>query len=104
MKNQHNKAGPVAEISRREFMVGAGAAAVSFAILRPQPIDGAAAISKITWGLIGCGGRGSWIANLFQKHGGYQLVAAADYFQDRVDAVGKKFEVPESRRYTGLSA
>ena len=85
-------------------MVGAGAAAASLAILEPQQIAGADANSKITVGLIGCGGRGGWIANLFQKHGGYQLVAAADYFQDRVDAVGDKFQVPAARRFTGLSA
>ena len=85
-------------------MVGAGTAAASLAILKPQQIAGADANSKITLGLIGCGGRGSWIANLFQKHGGYQLLAVADYFQDRVDAVGDRFQVPAARRFTGLSA
>src|ERR1044071_3709594 len=101
MKTPNNSAGPGREISRRKFMAGAGAAPVSLAILNPQQIAGAEANSKITWGLIGCGGRGSWIANLFQKHGGYQLIAVADYFQDRADAVGEKFQV--GRRYTGLS-
>ena len=43
---------------------------------------------KLKIGLIGCGGRGSWIIDLFDKHGGYKVVAAADYFQDRVDKVG----------------
>lgn len=37
------------------------------------------------------------------KHGGYQVVAGADYFQDRVDAFGEKFTLPGARRYTGLS-
>ena len=35
---------------------------------------------KLKVGLVGCGGRGSWIAGLFKEHGGYQFVAAADYF------------------------
>ncbi len=87
--------------TRRDFMAGAGAAAVSFAVMEPSLVRGSAANSKINLGLIGCGGRGSWIANLFQKHGGYNLIAAADYFQDRVDEVGK-LGVPEANRFTGL--
>jgi predicted dehydrogenase len=52
--------------------------------------------------VIGCGGRGSWIADLFQKHGGYEITAAADYFQDRVDELGGKLQVAAERRFTGL--
>lgn len=105
MKNSNSNSigGAGGEMSRRKFMAGAGAAAVSLAVLEPRHVAGAEANSKITLGLVGCGGRGSWIANLFQKHGGYQLVAVADYFQDRVDAAGDKFQVPAARRFTGLS-
>jgi predicted dehydrogenase len=53
--------------------------------------------------MIGCGGRGKWIANLFAEHGGFHIAAAADYFQDRVDACGDKFQIDPARRYTGLS-
>jgi predicted dehydrogenase len=63
----------------------------------------AEANSKIDLGLIGCGGRGKWIANLFQKHGGYNVVAVADYFQDHADEAGEQCQVPSARRYTGLS-
>jgi len=94
---------PTSEITRRRFVAGAGVAALSFTVLKPELALGAEANSKIAWGLIGCGGRGTWIANLFQKHGGYSLVAVADYFQDRADAAGEKFQVPATRRYTGLS-
>lgn len=88
-------------LTRRGFMAGAGAAAMSFAVIKPQLVRGTAANSKINLGLVGCGGRGTWIAKLFQQHGGYNLVAAADYFQDRVDEVGK-LGVPEANRSTGL--
>jgi myo-inositol 2-dehydrogenase/D-chiro-inositol 1-dehydrogenase len=88
-------------LTRRGFMAGAGAAAVSFAVMEPGLVRGSAANTKINLGLIGCGGRGTWIAKLFQQHGGYNLIAAADYFQDRVDEVGK-LGVPEANRYTGL--
>jgi predicted dehydrogenase len=61
-----------------------------------------AAISRIELGLIGCGGRGSWIANLFHAHANTRIVALHDYFQDRVDALGERLRVPASRRHTGL--
>ena len=91
------------ELTRRRFIAGASATALSFTLLEPELVRGAEANSKIQLGLIGCGGRGGWIANLFEKHGGYKLVAVADYFQDRVDGVGEKFQVPTSSRFTGLS-
>ena len=91
------------QLNRREFIAGTGAAALSFTVMKPELVRGAAANSKIKLGLIGCGGRGNWITNLFQQHGGYEIVAVADYFQDRVDKYGDKFQVPPARRYTGLS-
>jgi len=90
-------------INRRRFMAGAGAAALSFTIVRPQLVHGAAASSKVNLGLIGCGGRGTWIAELFQQHGGYNVVAVADYFQDRTDSAGEKLGVPAANRFPGLS-
>jgi len=75
-------------LSRRGFMAGAGAAALSLAAVEPQLVRGYPANEKINLGLIGCGGRGTWIAKLFKEHGGYNVVAVADYFQDRVDNCG----------------
>jgi predicted dehydrogenase len=88
-------------IDRRRFI--AGAAAFSFAVVKPQLVRGTQANSKIKLGMLGCGGRGTWIAELFKEHGGYEIVAAADYFQDKVDAFGEKLGVPPAQRYTGLS-
>jgi myo-inositol 2-dehydrogenase/D-chiro-inositol 1-dehydrogenase len=90
-------------VKRREFMAKAGAAALSMTVLRPELVRGTQANSKIKVGLVGCGGRGGWIAGLFKKHGGYEVTAAADYFKERVDEVGAALGVPESRRFTGLS-
>ncbi|MGD0595914.1 MAG: Gfo/Idh/MocA family oxidoreductase [Sedimentisphaerales bacterium] len=91
------------QISRRGFLAGAGAAALSFAVMDSRLAHGTEENSKINIGLIGCGGRGKWIVDLFAKHGGYNIVAAADYFEDRVNAIGEKFNIPASKRYTGLS-
>jgi len=89
-------------LNRREFLAGAGGAATAFTIMKPGLVRGSQVSSKIALGSIGCGNRGSWIAGLFQKHGGYEISAAADYFPDRANAFGEKYNVPAARRFTGL--
>ena len=89
-------------IPRRTFLTGA-ATATTFAALKPSLVFGAEANSALDIGLIGCGGRGSWIADLFAQSGKYRLVACSDYFQDKADAVGDKFKIERTSRYTGLS-
>jgi myo-inositol 2-dehydrogenase / D-chiro-inositol 1-dehydrogenase len=104
MKNKDRKSSKVHHmLSRRQFITQAGAAALSLTILKPGLVRGTQANSKVRLGAIGLGGRGSWIAGLFQKHGGYELVGAADYFQDRVEAFGTKFSIPSSKLFSGLS-
>jgi myo-inositol 2-dehydrogenase / D-chiro-inositol 1-dehydrogenase len=94
---------PAQRLNRRRFLATTGAT-VGLTLLGPNVLHGADATAKISIGLIGCGGRGAWIAKLFDQHGGYNLVAVADYFQDRVDAVGEKFKVEPAKRFTGLDA
>jgi predicted dehydrogenase len=89
-------------LNRREFLAGTGGAAMSFSIMKPGLVRGSQMNSKISLGLIGCGGRGTWIAGLFKDHGGYEITAGADYFADRVNAFGDKFNLPAARRFTGL--
>ena len=90
-------------VSRRQFVATAATAAATISVVGPQAARAAAANEKVNIGLIGCGGRGTWIAELFKQHGGYNLVALADYFQDRVDRCGEKVGVPAEQRFTGLS-
>ena len=89
-------------LPRRSFLAGAASAA-AFTILKPSLALGAEANTVLDIGLIGCGGRGSWIADLFAASGKYRFVACADYFQDKADAVGQKHKIDSARRYTGLS-
>jgi len=91
-----------ATLARRDLLKGAAAAA-TFSIVAPSAVRGSAANSKIALGVIGCGGRGNWVSNLFKQHGGYQITACGDYFADRVESYGKKFGVPAAQRYTGLT-
>ena len=58
---------------------------------------------KVKLGLVGCGGRGSWIANLFKQHGGYEFHAVADYFPARAEKCGNELGVDHSRRFSTLS-
>jgi len=89
-------------VTRREFLARAGGAAMAAALV-PDGLLRPRADVRVRLGLIGCGGRGTWLADLFRKHGGYDVVAAADYFRDKVDAFGAAAGIPEARRYSGLS-
>ena len=91
------------QIPRRAFLASA-ATATAFTVLKPSLVFGAEANCVLEIGLIGCGGRGGWIAKLFADSGKYRFVACADYFQDKVDKVGDAHKIETSRRYTGLSA
>ncbi len=85
-------------VERRRFLAGAAA----FTLLAPHTVRGTQANSQLTLGLIGCGGRGTWLTRLFNQTGKYRFVACADYFKDRVDRVGQKLSIPEDRRFTRL--
>jgi len=91
----------VPALPRRAFLTAA-AAAGTLTLLKPTVAFGADADTVLDIGLIGCGGRGGWIANLFAESGKFRLAACADYFQDRMDAVGDKFKIDRNRRYAGL--
>lgn len=58
---------------------------------------------KIKLGVVGNGGRGSWIAQLFKAHGGYEMHAVADYFSEVADQCGESLGVNKSRRFSTLS-
>jgi predicted dehydrogenase len=103
MSNEHQLelGGQHGWMSRRGFL--AGTAAAGLTIVAPKLVAAAEANAKISLGLIGCGGRGNWIADLFKQHGGYQFTAVADYFADRAAATGKRLGVPEGQAFSGVS-
>ncbi len=90
-------------IQRRTFLSRTGISGVAFAVMKASSVYGSKANSKVKLGLVGCGGRGTWITNLFVKHGGFEISAVSDYFQDRVERYGERFNVPAANRFTGLS-
>ena len=87
-------------LTRRMFL-GSTLAASALAAL-PTRADEAKPVRKIKIGLVGCGGRGMWLTDLFNKHGGYEFHAVADYFPNIAEQAGEKLNVDKSRRFSGL--
>lgn len=94
----------MSKTTRRSFLKSTALTSTTSLLLLPsKTVFGSTANSKIQLGLIGCGGRGQWIANLFIQDGQYAFTAAADYFDDRVTEFGDKHNIPSSQRFTGLN-
>ncbi len=104
MIHETSKPFQASPFTRRQFLATAGASALSLAVAPAGLAQGAGSDSRINIGLIGCGGRGVWIADLFLKNGHYNLAAVADYFPDKAEAAGEKYQVDKARRFTGLAA
>jgi myo-inositol 2-dehydrogenase/D-chiro-inositol 1-dehydrogenase len=94
-------------LDRRRFVAGSLTAAAAASLVSPRPVfagDPGTPARKIKIGIIGAGGRGGWIANLFKQHGGYEFHAVADYFPNVAEARGKGLGVDPARCFSGLSA
>ena len=103
------------QVSRRNFMRGAaaaGAAAGAFTILG-SAAKGAGKTFKV--GVVGCGGRGGGAvgqhvnaAKVLREKAGLdvnvQVVATADFFQNRAEGTGKRHGVPKERCFSGAKA
>ena len=89
-------------VSRRDF-IAATASTAALSIMNLSTAQGANANSKVKVGVIGLGGRGAWIANMVKNHGGYQITAVADYFENTAKRVGQKLGVPADHCFSGLS-
>ncbi len=87
------------QVSRRQFLAGTGTT-LGATIMSSKLALGSEVNSKIKIGVIGCGGRATMIMEWFNAHGGFEVVAAADYFQDKVDAFGEKYNIPANKRFT----
>jgi predicted dehydrogenase len=93
---------PVSELSRRHFIAQTGIGLAAVSTLSRAVAQGTAANSRLKLGLIGCGKRGQWIAELFAGHGGYEIAAVADYFDAAVKSAAGKFKLSSAQTFTGL--
>lgn len=98
------------EISRRDFIKTSATAAVSLAAVGVGTNRiYAAGSGKIHVALIGCGGRGNGaLGNCMEagKHIGREMevVATADWFKEKAERTGKRYDVPKERCFGGADA
>lgn len=100
-------------MDRRKFVQGA-ATAYGLMIVKPETAFGYAANSRVRWGLLGCGRRGTSVATSFAKNAGVEIVALADIFPDQLatakthfDAVNASLNLPsidKQRMFRGHEA
>ena len=80
--------------SRRDLVRQSGAAAATaFTIMSPQTVRGYQANSKISVGLIGVGGRGTYDASVFNADPRARVTALCDLFDDRIEINAPKIKV-----------
>lgn len=68
-------------VGRRAFL----GAAAAFTIVKPNLVRGSARNSAVRFGLLGCGGRGTGVAESFTSSTPAQYVALADLFQEQTE-------------------
>jgi myo-inositol 2-dehydrogenase/D-chiro-inositol 1-dehydrogenase len=77
--------------NRRDFVKGAGAAAASFLIVKPESVRGSQANSALSLGLIGCGNRGMYVSGIFAKNEFAKVTAICDIYDDKIQAAEQKY-------------
>ena len=70
-----------AGMGRRDFVKSAGAAGAGILLVTPEIAFGSRANSTLQLGMIGCGGRGSSVAEAFVTRAGVRMAGLADLFQ-----------------------
>lgn len=79
-------------MDRREFMQAGAAGAAGITLLKPLTAFGYGANSAVRHGLLGCGNRGSSVAESFSRNTAAQVVAIADLFPDNLAAGAARFD------------
>jgi len=81
-------------VSRRGLLAGG-----SLAILSPQVVRGSQANSKISVGLIGSGGRGSYDAAIVNADPRARVTALCDLYDDRLERAAQQIKAPDAKLY-----
>jgi myo-inositol 2-dehydrogenase / D-chiro-inositol 1-dehydrogenase len=79
------------KMDRREFVHGAAGAASGLLLLKPAAALAYPANSAVRLGLLGCGNRGTHVAESFSQSTAAQVVALADIFPDQLEAAHAHF-------------
>jgi myo-inositol 2-dehydrogenase / D-chiro-inositol 1-dehydrogenase len=81
-----------AAMGRRDFVKSAGAAGAGILLTTPEIAFGSRVNSTLQLGMIGCGGRGSSVAESFVTRAGVRMAGLADLFQDQLDKARSSFD------------
>jgi myo-inositol 2-dehydrogenase / D-chiro-inositol 1-dehydrogenase len=85
-------------VSRRGFFQSTTAAS-AFTIVSAQAVRGTQANSKVTFGLIGTGNRGSYDASIVNADPRAQVTALCDLFDDRIETATQKIKAVKPKVY-----
>ncbi len=88
-------------ITRRNFVQGS--ALTAFAMMHPKIAFGSDANNRMKVGVVGLGARGRLISYMLLDHGGYEIHAGTDYFEQVSQGVGGQLGIDASNRFSGLS-
>ncbi len=81
-------------LSRRKILAG-----TTFAIMSPQAVRGFQANSKVSVGLIGSGGRGSYDASIVNADPRARVTALCDLYDDRLETATQKIKAAGPKVY-----
>src|SRR5450432_1999077 len=84
------------QVDRRDLL---RAATGGILLLKPATVFGSQANSTVEMGLIGCGGRGNWLAPFFPEFTGARIVALADVQKSKLESTSQKLQVDVARTY-----
>lgn len=91
---------------RRAFLASASAATAGILLAKPETVFASTANSAIQVGILGCGGRGNFVARKFKENApdDMKLRAVQDPFADRLETMQDRYDVEKSRCFLGLDA
>ena len=78
-------------MNRREFLQTGAGVLSAMLVLNPRTVFGYEANSAVRVGLLGCGNRGSSVAESFARNTSARVVALADLFSDNLAAGQDRF-------------
>src|SRR5215469_15844166 len=91
MRNSTRAFGTRGHMNRREFLQTGAGVLSAMLVLNPRTVFGYQANSAVRLGLLGCGGRGSSVAESFARNTSARIVALADLFSDNLAAGQERF-------------
>ncbi|MCB1209688.1 MAG: Gfo/Idh/MocA family oxidoreductase [Verrucomicrobiales bacterium] len=97
---------PSSALSRRRLLASTGLLSFARALSAQNATETAPQVAHagpvIRIGNIGCGGRGTFVSEIIRENPGFKIVAAADYFEDRVAKFGEAHGIAADLLFTGL--